>query len=109
MGAGVVGFLVATLASLTGWGALTVLAAVGLGAAYGWILVAGLATVEEVAQPADLATVTAVFYSLTYLGFAAPYLGTLLLSWLPGTPAMLLLAVLLAATAPLVLSSARRR
>ena len=109
VGAGVVGFLVATLASLTGWGALTVLAAVGLGAAYGWILVAGLATVEEVAQPADLATVTAVFYSLTYLGFAAPYLGTLLLTWLPGTPAMLLLAALLASTAPLVLSSARRR
>lgn len=105
--AGVTGFLVATLASVTGWGALTVLAAVGLGAAYGWILVAGLATVEEVAEPADLATVTAVFYSLTYLGFAAPYLGTLLLSWLPGTPAMLLLAALLALTAPVVLSARR--
>jgi MFS family permease len=105
--AGVTGFLVATLASVTGWGALTVLAAVGLGAAYGWILVAGLATVEEVAEPADLATVTTVFYSLTYLGFAAPYLGTLLLSWLPGTPAMLLLAALLALTAPVVLSARR--
>lgn len=109
IGGGVAGFLVATLAATTGWGSLTVLAAVGLGTAYGWILVAGLATVEEVAEPRDLASVTAVFYSLTYLGFAAPYLGTLLLSWLPGTQAMLLPAGLLAATAPLVLSSARDR
>ncbi len=106
--AGVVGFALATAAAATGAAVLTVLAALGLGAAYGLVLVGGLMTVEEVAEPADLATVTAVFYALTYLGFAAPYLGTLLLRVLDPVPAMLLLAGVLAATVPLVLSARPR-
>ena len=106
--AGVVGFVLATAAAATGAAVLTVLAALGLGAAYGLVLVGGLTTVEEVAEPADLATVTAVFYALTYLGFAAPYLGTLLLRVLDPVPAMLLLAGVLAATVPLVLSARPR-
>lgn len=35
-------------------------------------LVAGLAQVQRIAGPADLAGLTAVFYGISYLGFAVP-------------------------------------
>ena len=47
--------------------------AVVLGAAYGLCLVAGLVQVQRLAPADGLARLTAVFYALTYLGFAAPY------------------------------------
>ena len=97
--AGVAGFAVATLAAVLDTGWLVPVAAIGLGAAYGLILVGGLTIVEQVARPADLATVTAVFYSLTYIGFAAPYVGTLLLSVLSATTTLVLLAAVLATSA----------
>ncbi|MGJ9412274.1 MFS transporter [Aeromicrobium sp. CF4.19] len=94
--AGILGFLVAAAAAGLAVAWLVPLACVLLGASYGLILVGGLRTVEEVAHPADLASVNAVFYSLTYVGFAAPYLATLLVSGVGGPTAMLLLAGLLA-------------
>ena len=51
--------------------------AVVLGAAYGLCLVAGLVQVQRLAPPNSLARLTAAFYVLTYLGFAAPYVPTL--------------------------------
>ncbi|GAA0211945.1 MFS transporter [Aeromicrobium sp. Leaf272] len=99
MGAGVAGFGVGALAATTGASWLVVPACMLLGTAYGFVLVAGLRTVETITPARDLATVNAVFYSLTYVGFAAPYLATLLLSWLDGTQTMLLLAGLTAASA----------
>lgn len=51
---------------------LTLVAGAVLGAGYGMALVAGLAEVGRIAEPSELAGLTAVFYSLTYLGFAAP-------------------------------------
>ena len=96
---GCLGFLVALLAAELETGVLVPVAAMLLGAAYGWILVGGLTTVEQVAAPADLATVNAVFYSLTYIGFAAPLLGTLLLEHLSGPSTLLLLAGLVAVCA----------
>lgn len=51
---------------------LTLVTGAVLGCGYGMALVAGLAEVGRIAEPADLAGLTAVFYSLTYLGFAAP-------------------------------------
>src|SRR5262249_43928023 len=45
-----------------------------LGAAYGLLLVAGLLEVQRMAEDGGLAGLTAAFYVLTYLGFAAPYL-----------------------------------
>lgn len=109
LASGAAGFLVALLAHAVGSGWLVFPAAMLLGAAYGWILVGGLTTVEEVAAPADLATVNAVFYSLTYLGFAAPLLGTLLLRAASGTQALVLLAVLVAlCTVPASLTRAAR-
>jgi hypothetical protein len=43
-----------------------------LGAGYGFVLVSGLLEVQRLVGPAELAGLTAVFYALTYLGFAAP-------------------------------------
>jgi hypothetical protein len=43
-----------------------------LGSGYGMALVSGLLEVQRIAGPDDLAGLTAVFYSLTYLGFAVP-------------------------------------
>jgi MFS family permease len=44
-----------------------------LGAAYGICLVAGLVEIQRLAGPRNLARATAIYYALTYLGFAAPY------------------------------------
>ncbi|WP_231750688.1 MFS transporter [Mycobacterium sp. NAZ190054] len=57
-------------AVLTIWAALV--AAAVLGAGYGMALLAGLQQIQRIAGPDDLAGLTAVFYSLTYLGFAVP-------------------------------------
>jgi MFS family permease len=107
MGAGVAGFGVGALAATTGASWLVLPACMLLGTAYGFVLVAGLRTVETITPARDLATVNAVFYSLTYIGFAAPYLATLLLSWLDGTRTMLLLAGLTAASALVALAGRR--
>ncbi len=53
---------------------LTVVTAVVLGAGYGIGLVAGLQEIERIARPDDLAGLTAVFYSVSYLGFGVPAL-----------------------------------
>jgi MFS family permease len=45
-----------------------------LGMGYGLCLVAGLVEVQRLAHPEALAGLTAIFYVITYLGFAAPYL-----------------------------------
>lgn len=67
-----VGMLLAGWAAavLTVWAAL--LAAAVLGAGYGMALLEGLQQIQRIAGPDDLAGLTAVFYSLTYLGFAVP-------------------------------------
>lgn len=101
--AGVAGLLVAAIMALTDAWWLVVPAAVGLGAAYGLILVGGLTGVETVARPGDLGTLNAIFYSLTYLGFAMPYLITLALEYVSGGVVMLVGAVLLALAIPVVL------
>lgn len=44
-----------------------------LGAGYGLILVSGLRETERLSAAEDLGATVAVFYALTYLGFAAPY------------------------------------
>jgi hypothetical protein len=53
---------------------LLVPCAILLGCAYGLCLVAGLVEVGRLAGDDDLAGLTAAYYALTYLGFAAPYL-----------------------------------
>lgn len=48
-------------------------AAVLLGAAYGMLMVSGLREVQRIAPARELGAATAVFYSLTYVGFFAPF------------------------------------
>lgn len=47
-------------------------AAAVLGAGYGMALLAGLQEIQRLAGPDDLAGMTALFYSLSYLGFGVP-------------------------------------
>lgn len=51
---------------------LTVLGALVLGGGFGLSLVGGLTEIERIARPSDLAGLTAVYYSVTYLGFGVP-------------------------------------
>lgn len=64
--------------------AAALIAAVVLGCGYGMTLVAGLLEVQRIAGPDGLAGLTAVFYSLTYLGFAIPALLSSLTERWPG-------------------------
>ncbi|WP_443095399.1 MFS transporter [Rothia koreensis] len=61
---------------------LAVLAAAMLGSSYGLLLVSGLQEVQRIASPKDLAGLTAVYYSLTYLGFFIPAALAVLNSWM---------------------------
>jgi hypothetical protein len=73
--------------ALAGWAStalslpIGVVAAVVLGTGYGLALVAGLSEVARIAGPGQLAGLTAVFYSLTYIGFFVP----MALAWLRDT------------------------
>ncbi|MEV6901095.1 MFS transporter [Amycolatopsis sp. NPDC051372] len=104
LGLTVAGFLLAALSTELGRALLTLPAAVVLGAAYGMLLVGGLSRVEALAEAADLAGVTAVFYCLAYLGFAAPYLFAAVVVVVPAPVAFVVAAgvsvVLVVVTAP---------
>ncbi len=67
---------------------LAFLTAVVLGAAYGVSVVAGLVEIQKISTAADLAGITGVYYSLTYIGFLLPvaFAG---LSEVVGYPALL--------------------
>ena len=83
---------VAALNGIGAWQAvLTLAAAVIMGFGYGVLLVFGLAEVQRLAPPEDLAGMTAVFQAFTYVGFAAPYLLSALKN--VASPATLLVAV----------------
>ncbi len=51
---------------------LGAIAAVVLGAAYGVALVAGLIEIHRMSRPEDRATLTGIFYAITYVGFLLP-------------------------------------
>jgi len=68
----IVGMLVGALAATQGNPPAVLAAAALLGAGYGFILVSGLLEVQRLAGPDELAGLTAVFYTLSYVGFAAP-------------------------------------
>jgi hypothetical protein len=53
---------------------LLIPSAIVLGSAYGLCMTAGLVEVQRLAAPAALAQTTAIYYVLTYIGFAAPLL-----------------------------------
>ena len=84
------GFAAAALA--TSWPGLATVAAAALvlGCGYGICLVVGLREVERLAGPDELGGLIAVYYSLTYLGLAIPFLLALAAPY-TGYPTVLLL------------------
>ncbi|QYJ03391.1 MFS transporter [Nocardioides panacisoli] len=92
-----VGSLVCAWAFRVEWPALLFVIALVLGAAYGLLLVGGLARVEAVSLPEDRTRVSAVFYAFSYLGFAAPYVFVLLTQHLLGPSAVMLVGAAIAA------------
>ncbi|QGU05783.1 MFS transporter [Corynebacterium comes] len=74
LGLVVAGMLASAAVAFTRSPWLVVLAAVLLGAAYGVMMVSGLREVQKIAPPEELGAATAVFYSLTYVGFFAPFI-----------------------------------
>ncbi|MFC4127255.1 MFS transporter [Nocardia rhizosphaerae] len=93
-----IGMLLAAWTAATLSVSATLLTAVVLGSGYGIGLVAGLQQIERVAGPGDLAGLTAVFYSVSYLGFGVPaVLSALHGGFGFGYPAMYLVTALLAA------------
>jgi hypothetical protein len=66
------GALVAAATALTGSLVVAVLASAVLGSGFGISLVSGLIEVQRIAPPEHLAGLTAVYYSLTYVGFLLP-------------------------------------
>ena len=76
---------------------LVVPAAALLGCGYGWCIVSGLLETQQLASSEDLASLTAIYYALTYVGFAAPIV-LAELEWVAGAPLLLVLAGALATT-----------
>lgn len=72
MGIVAVGVALGALASRTLSLPVGLAAAAVLGVGYGLALVAGLSEVQRIARPASLASLTAVYYSIAYLGFFVP-------------------------------------
>ena len=114
--AGQAGLAAATAGTLLGVLALTLdshvvllVAGFGLGAAYGLCLVSGLRETERLAPPDERGATIAVYYVLTYVGFAAPYvLGALSGAGL-GDRGAVLVATAAAVLAAVVVSVSRRR
>jgi MFS family permease len=67
-----VGVLSALATSVTLSPVLAVGTGILLGAAYGITVVAGLVEIQRISTPSDLAGITGVYYSLTYVGFLLP-------------------------------------
>jgi hypothetical protein len=79
-------------------------AAALLGCGYGLCLVSGLLETQRLASSEDLASLTAIYYALTYVGFAAP----IVLAELERVAAAPLLLVLTAALAAISASQVMR-
>ncbi|RFU41684.1 MFS transporter [Actinomadura logoneensis] len=72
LGLTTVGLVTAALTVASGLPALNIVAAVLLGAAYGFVLTYGLGEAARVASPGTLARLTAVVYALVYVGMFTP-------------------------------------
>jgi len=107
MSVAVPGMVLAALTATVQSTALGLVAAAVLGAAYGLLLVGGLQEVQRIATPDDLAGLTAVYYSLSYLGFFVPAV-LAALDPLVGYPTLFVVGAVLA-TACLVLVLTNRR
>lgn len=68
-----VGMLVAIAVAVTHNPWIVVVGALFLGSSYGVMMVSGLREVQHIARPSELGALTGVYYSLTYVGFFAPF------------------------------------
>jgi hypothetical protein len=107
LGAVVLGLLVGAAAAATRSPVLVAVAAVVLGAGYGCCLVSGLLETQHIAPPGELAGLTAVYYALTYVGFAVPVVLALLAAAIPYPVLFLGLAAVAVATAAVALPAER--
>ena len=106
----VIGMAAAALVASTLTVAVAIVAAAILGCGYGMALVSGLLEIQRIAGPDDLAGLTAVFYSITYIGFAVPAVLAMLSESIPAlsyTVTLLFGAVAAAACLVLVLFKSR--
>ncbi len=87
---------------------LVLAAAALLGCGYGFCLVFGLAEVQRLARPAELAGMTAMFQAVTYVGFGAPYLLSVLHGYASASTLLLAMAALGAVTLVFTATQARR-
>ena len=85
--------------------ALVMLSAPLFGIGYGCVLISGLRETERIADPAELGATVSVFYALTYVGFATPYLVGLLNAPLGNGGALASLAVVALGTLALSASA----
>lgn len=112
LGTATVGMLlaVAVTAAAPGTGAawLMVPTAMVLGTAYGIMMVSGLREVQRIAPAEELGALTGVFYTLTYIGFFAPFVIALVAPHTGYVPVFTVGAVVTVASVPLVLSVTRR-
>ncbi|MEU6824857.1 MFS transporter [Streptomyces atriruber] len=102
------GFGAAALAAGAGNAVLALVAAVILGAGYGFVLTYGLTEVAALAPPHRLARLTAYFWTAAYVGMFAPYVVTLLSGAVP-PPALLGAAAVLAALSCVLLITLHAR
>lgn len=86
----------------------TIIVAVVLGMGYGLCMVSGLTEVQRIAGPDDLGGLTAIFYTLTYIGFFFPMILTKLSSTFT-YPSMLGFGVVMAVLAIIVVTVFSRK
>lgn len=91
----VIGLLLAAVTASAHGSWLLVPCALVLGCAYGLCLTAGLVEVQHLARDGAVAGLTAAYYAITYVGFAAPVLMALA-HHVAGYPVLLLITALLA-------------
>jgi MFS family permease len=108
MGLVVAGLLVAALAAATRDPLLVVVAVLVLGPAYGCCQVCGLAEVQRIARPGQLAGLTAAYQAISYLGLAAAVPLAAVDHLVPPTVLLLGLAALAATTLVLTIRSTGR-
>jgi hypothetical protein len=107
MGLVVVGILLVTLEAVVREPAIGVAIGAVLGVAYGLCLVSGLTEVQRMARPDDLAGVTAIYYSVSYIGFLFPVVLAALTAVAPEPVLLLVLAVLAAVSLGVVAARIR--
>ncbi|WP_424449897.1 MFS transporter [Microbacterium arborescens] len=103
-----VGMVLAAVAALVSDPLLALGVAIILGAAYGITVVAGLLHVQKIATPQDLAGLTGVYYSLTYVGFLLPTVLAALLPLMSYSTTLAAVAVVCFICLGLVVRASRR-